>query len=387
MKILVIEDDLPTLKSIELRLKKKDYEVVTASLGSEGIKKVVTENPDLLLLDMYLPDTTGLDIMKELQKQSLNPVVIVMTGNSTEEIAIQSLRLGAKDYILKPFKINELIRRLNRIFREINLKKEEERIGREKELLLEQLKKVQDMKDRFLDMIVHNLKNPLNSVLGFATVLATRELSSIEKMEYHKIIEEQGQRMLIMLDDLLRDSFYKDGKIPLKYKKNHLRKLLDSIISNIKLKAKEKSINFITEIDENLEIIVDGAKLTEVIENILDNSLKFTPEEGQIKIVIQKNDMGAVIIISDTGIGIPEKFIDKLFLGTPLISRKGLMGERGTGLGLAFCKKIIDIHNGDIKIKSEEFGGTEINIFLPHDPCSIEEPKKTAHMSTAKFSG
>lgn len=373
MKILVIEDDLPTLKSIEMHLKKKNYEVITSSLGYDGLEKFIKEKPDLLLVDMYLPDTTGLEVMENLQKKSLNPVVIVMTGNSTEEIAIKALRLGAKDYILKPFKSSELISRVNRIFREINLKKDEERINKEKELLLEQLKKVQDMKDKFLDMIVHNLKNPLNSVLGFASVLATRELGHKEKMEYHKIIEEQGQRMLIMLDDLLRDSFYKDGKIPLKYQKNNLNQLFDTIISNINLKARERNINFMADIKEEMEIESDGEKIMEVMENMLDNSLKFTPQEGEIKLTAEKTDSGVLIKISDTGIGIPEKFIDKLFLGTPLISRKGLLGERGTGLGLAFCKKIIELHGGKLKVKSEEYKGTEITIFLPKIPSNKNE--------------
>ena len=226
------------------------------------------------------------------------------------------------------------------------------------------------MKDKFLDMIIHNLKNPLNSVLGFASVLATREVSEKEKREYYKIIEEQGKRMLIMLDDLLRDSFYKEGKIPLKYNEVFISSLLEGVISNINLKAEAKNIDFISEIEDGLKIKADGEKIIEVVENILDNSLKFTPEKGEVKIKVTGNEGGIAINISDNGIGIPENLIDKIFLGTPLVSRKGLLGERGTGLGLAFCKKIIDSHGGQIEVKSEEFKGVNIIISLPEEPPS-----------------
>ena len=140
MRILVVEDEPLILKSIELLLKKYNYEVETANLGSIAVKKIKENKPDLLLLDMYLPDMTGLKIMEKIQ--GIQPLtVIVMTAHSSEEIAIESLRLGAKDYILKPIKGDELIQRLKRAFREIHLKKEEERLIKEKEILLEQLKK------------------------------------------------------------------------------------------------------------------------------------------------------------------------------------------------------------------------------------------------------
>jgi len=367
MKILIVEDEPLILKAIELLLKKHNYEVITASLGSIAVKKIAEEKPDLILLDMYLPDMTGLKIMEKIQ--TIQPLtVIVMTAHSSEEIAIESLRLGAKDYILKPIKGDELLKRLERAFREIYLKKEEERLVKEKEMLLEQLKKVQEMKDKFLDMIIHNLKNPLNSVLGFASVLATREVSEKEKREYYKIIEEQGKRMLIMLDDLLRDSFYKEGKIPLKYTDLDINKLLEGVISNAGLKAEQKDIKFILDLEDNLTIKADGEKIIEILENILDNSLKFTPEKGEIKLKIKSNDGGISITVSDTGLGIPENLIDKIFLGTPLVSRKGILGERGTGLGLAFCKKVIDAHSGKINVTSTEFSGTEITINLPKEP-------------------
>lgn len=367
MKILIVEDEPLILKAIELLLKKHNYEVITASLGSIAVKKIAEEKPDLILLDMYLPDMTGLKIMEKIQ--TIQPLtVIVMTAHSSEEIAIESLRLGAKDYILKPIKGDELLKRLERAFREIYLKKEEERLVKEKEMLLEQLKKVQEMKDKFLDMIIHNLKNPLNSVLGFASVLATREVSEKEKREYYKIIEEQGKRMLIMLDDLLRDSFYKEGKIPLKYTDLDINKLLEGVISNASLKAEQKDIKFVLDLENNLTIKADGEKIIEVLENILDNSLKFTPEKGEIKLKIKSNDGGISITVSDTGLGIPENLIDKIFLGTPLVSRKGVLGERGTGLGLAFCKKVIDAHSGKINVTSKEFSGTEITINLPREP-------------------
>jgi len=174
--------------------------------------------------------------------------------------------------------------------------------------------------------------------------------------------------MLIMLDDLLRDSFYKEGKIPLKYTDLDINKLLEGVISNAGLKAEQKDIKFILDLEDNLTIKADGEKIIEILENILDNSLKFTPEKGEIKLKIKSNDGGISITVSDTGLGIPENLIDKIFLGTPLVSRKGILGERGTGLGLAFCKKVIDAHSGKINVTSTEFSGTEITINLPKEP-------------------
>ncbi len=369
MKILVVEDDITLMKVMELTLKRSNYKVIQARFGEEALKKIKKDKPDLILLDMVLPDTNGILIMEQLQKKPKRPPVIVMTAHSSEETIIQALRLGAKDFIIKPFKNDDFLERVNRVVREINFKKEEERIIKEKEILLEELKSIQEMKNKFLDMIIHNLKNPLNSVLGFASILATRELSAKEKMEYYKIIEEQGKRMLIMLDDLLKDSFYREGKLPLQYKELDLKNILMPSISNTELKASEKKINFLSSLEEHLNITCDGEKLVEVVENLIDNAFKFTPRGGQIKLTAKEVDKNGIsITVSDTGIGIPENLLDKIFLGTPLVSRKGLRSERGTGLGLSFCKKIIDMHGGTIEVKSQEEKGTTVVIYLPKTP-------------------
>jgi len=369
MKILVVEDDITLMKVMELTLKRSNYKVIQARFGEEALKKIKKDKPDLILLDMVLPDTNGILIMEQLQKKPKRPPVIVMTAHSSEETIIQALRLGAKDFIIKPFKNDDFLERVNRVVREINFKKEEERIIKEKEILLEELKSIQEMKNKFLDMIIHNLKNPLNSVLGFASILATRELSAKEKMEYYKIIEEQGKRMLIMLDDLLKDSFYREGKLPLQYKELDLKNILTPSISNTELKASEKKINFLSSLEEHLNITCDGEKLVEVVENLIDNAFKFTPRGGQIKLTAKEVDKNGIsITVSDTGIGIPENLLDKIFLGTPLVSRKGLRSERGTGLGLSFCKKIIDMHGGTIEVKSQEEKGTTVVIYLPKTP-------------------
>ncbi len=369
MKILVVEDDITLMKVMELNLKRNKYKVIQARFGEEALKKIKKDKPDLILLDMVLPDTNGILIMEHLQKKPVHPPIIVMTAHSSEETIIQALRLGAKDFIIKPFQNDDFLERVNRVVREINFKKEEERIIKEKEILLEELKSIHEMKNKFLDMIIHNLKNPLNSVLGFASILATRELSAKEKMEYYKIIEEQGKRMLIMLDDLLKDSFYREGKLPLQCNELDLKNILMPSISNTELKASEKKINFLSSLDEHLNITCDGEKLVEVVENLIDNAFKFTPKGGQIKLTAKEVDnTGISITVSDTGIGIPENLLDKIFLGTPLVSRKGLRSERGTGLGLSFCKKIIDMHGGTIEVESQEEKGTKVIIFLPKIP-------------------
>ncbi|HPZ08983.1 MAG TPA: hybrid sensor histidine kinase/response regulator, partial [Candidatus Eremiobacteraeota bacterium] len=353
--------------------KKNNYHVITARFGEEAFKKIDKECPDLILLDMILPDITGLMIMERLKNLPAPPPVIVMTAHSSEESILQALRHGVKDFIVKPFRNEDFLERVKRVVREINFKKEEERILKEKEILLEQLKNVQEMKNKFLDMIIHNLKNPLNSVLGFASILATRELSVKEKMEYYKIIDEQGKRMLIMLDDLLKDSFYREGKIPLEFNALNIKEMLEGSISNAELNSTEKKIKFIALLDDDLNVSGDREKLTEVIENLIDNAFKFTPNGGQININTRSEPSGVWIMVSDTGIGIPENMLDKIFLGTPLISRKGLRSERGTGLGLAFCKKIVELHGGKIKVESKENKGTIVSVFIPLKPPFMNE--------------
>lgn len=369
MKILLIEDNQNLQKLVINLLKLNSYEANAVSCGEDGLKEITAQNPDLILLDIVLPDMDGLELLERLVKEhpAIPPNVIIITAHSTEERIIQALRLGAKDFILKPFNNNDLIERIDRVKRELELKKAEERLLKEKASFLEELKNIHEMKQKFLDMIVHNLKNPLNSVLGFSGVLATRELSFKDKMYYYRIIEEQGKRMLIMLDDLLKDSFYKEGNIPLQFSNVNLKNLLELSLSNNEIKAKEKNIEFIPEI-ESVDIKCDGEKLVEVIENLLDNSFKFTSEGGKITLKISKDPSGVKLHLSDNGIGIPQNMLDKVFLGTPLVSRKGLKGERGTGLGLAFCKKIVDLHGGKIIVTSVEGKGSEFNIFLPITP-------------------
>ncbi len=245
------------------------------------------------------------------------------------------------------------------------------------------LKRLERMKADFNSMIVHDLRSPMNVIQGFIELIRNRVVGKInaEQEELLDIAKENVKKVLTLIDNFLVASKMEVGKFTIDPKLNEINSLVERIVENHKILGKNKNIKIHRKLDKNLPLVFfDALRIEQVINNLLSNAMKFTPEEGKILVqtrLSRKEIKGeekffAKIVVKDTGVGIPNERLDKIFERYEQVESNGKLNPKGTGLGLAICKEIVNLHGGDIYAESEAGKGSTFTILLPIEP-SIEK--------------
>jgi len=228
------------------------------------------------------------------------------------------------------------------------------------------LEELNSLKTDFISNMSHELRTPLASIVGFAeTIDADTELTADKIKEFNKIILEEGKRLAKLIDDILDFSKLERDKEPLNKSEFDLILTLKKISKEFLPDAQKKNISFSLEIPEaEIKIYADKERITKVIKNLLSNAIKFTEPGGRVTLIVQDFLKETEIIISDTGIGIPQDELPFIFEKFRKLETRG-KSTKSTGLGLVTVKKIIDLHKGLIRVKSEVNKGTTFIIRLP----------------------
>lgn len=234
----------------------------------------------------------------------------------------------------------------------------------------EQEKKLYELnllKNKFLGMAAHDLRNPLAVMIGFSDLLLIeKEHFNEEHLEFISIIKDSSKKMLDLVNDLLDISAIESGKITLNCEQTSIESLLQDKVRLDQFIANHKKITIIEHYETNLpKINIDNDKIGQVVDNLLSNAIKFSHPGQKIHINCFKKSDYIVFSIQDEGVGIPEKEHSKLFQAFEKVSSKPTGGEKSTGLGLAIVKRIIDAHNGCIDVESSPDKGTKFIISIP----------------------
>ena len=232
-----------------------------------------------------------------------------------------------------------------------------------RKLAEEALRESDRLKSDFVSSVSHELRTPLASILGFSsTILRDKKMTDDVKEEFIKIIYQESQRLSKLIEDILNISRIESGRVTYRMQKVDCKPIISEILDVHTIQAQEKNIEVFHKFSENhYEIFADPDALKQVFSNLIGNAIKFTPENGQIRIRLIKFGDRIVLEISDTGIGIPEKEKDKVFDKFYRVYRPGLE-IKGTGLGLSIVKEILDAHEAQIEIESEENKGTTFRV-------------------------
>jgi PAS domain S-box-containing protein len=251
-------------------------------------------------------------------------------------------------------------------------KKAEEDLRRYAEELAranEELQSLDRMKDEFLSNVSHELKTPLTSITGYTQLLSDKTLGDLNERQsrVEKTVLRNAERLKRLVDSLLYLSRIQAGTVEYVFEPLQVREIIEPILEDLKIVAEQKGVELGMDLGDELPgISGDRDKLTDMLINIVDNAIKFTPEGGRVTIRAFGEGDGIHIVVKDTGIGIPKDMIGNLFQRFYQIdaSRKRKYG--GTGLGLYISKTVAEAHNGTIRIESEGEGrGTEVHIKLP----------------------
>jgi two-component system sensor histidine kinase/response regulator len=359
-KILLVDDDPDLLQITERFLKNELYILSTATSGQECIQAICLDKPDLLLLDVMLPDISGVDICKKIRNDpELSTIyVILLSGMKTdsEDISL-GLETGADGYLIKPLKKRELLARVEAAIRIIQA----EKALRENE---EKLRELNAEKDKFFSIIAHDLRSPFNGFLGLTQMIIEEmpSFSSDELLEMAVKMRKSALNLYNLLENLLQWSSMQRGLKTFA--------TLDQIFEV----ADSKGISIRLNIPEDLMVSADSRMLESVIRNLVTNAVKFTNKGGNITIEAKAitNDM-VEIAVKDTGIGMRKSLMDDLFRLDVNTSRKGTEGESSSGLGLVICKDFVEKHGGKLWVESEEGVGSNFYFAIPNNRVSNEK--------------
>jgi signal transduction histidine kinase len=227
-----------------------------------------------------------------------------------------------------------------------------------------ELEKLSDLKNKFLGMAAHDLRNPLTSVMGFTDLILEMDFENDKKREFLIIIQQESKQMLDLINDLLDVSVIESGKFDIVLRSENLKEVIESRIKLVSLSAKSKRIQIASDLEDVNEIKFDKNRISQVLDNLLSNAIKFSEPETTIHVTLASSVDKVSFHIRDQGPGITPEEVPMLFSEFEKLSNRPTAGEKSTGLGMAIVKKIIDGHKGQISVQSEVGKGTEFTVSL-----------------------
>lgn len=370
-KILLVDDTLANLQILGDILRQEGYHLTVAQNGKQAIESIHAIPPDLILLDIMMPDMDGFEtcqILKENPATSQIPVIFLTARVQAEDI-VKGFHLGAVDYIPKPFNSTEL---LARIRNQLNLKEAYQQIEQQKQLLEQQnsqlieAAKLREDVDRIMK---HDLKNPLNSIISFPQLLLMTESLPETAKTYLKMIHKSGLRMLQMINFSLDLYKIEVGTYQLKPEQVDLKDTILQIENEVENLRSMKNVSIIktgSAFSENIPAIISGEFLLcySMLSNLIKNAIEAAPENTQVYITLEINDH-IIIMIHNQGL-VPSEIKDRFF-EKYVTSGK----ESGTGLGTYSSKLIAETMNGSISMNSSTTDGTTITLNFPIKPIPL----------------
>jgi two-component system sensor histidine kinase/response regulator len=390
LKILVIDDEAGIRSGVARILKShrvsypfmdEDYqfEILEAASGEEGMSIIEQEMPDILLLDNKLPGIQGIDVLERIKERKYDIMVAMITSYASLEVAIKATGYGANDFIPKPFTPQELKASVDNITKQLFLKRISRKLRKEG----------RKIRFQFLSVLSHELKAPLNAIEGYLRMMQEKEGGN-DIAAYDKIIEKsmnriQGMRNLIMdCLDFTRVRFEKQKE---KIKETDLIKIAKVCISIVQPYAIQKSVSIFLHADDAVILEVDPEDFEIIFNNLLSNAVKYNNENGRVDITVKMEEKNVRIIVADTGIGISEEDIPKLFREFVRLKNEQTKNISGSGLGLSIIKRVIELYDGTIKIKSKPGEGSSFIIKIPKNTRHRLEISTKENTDDEKASG
>ena len=231
----------------------------------------------------------------------------------------------------------------------------------------EALMRMNNEKDRLFSFLAHELRGPYTGLIGLSDILVEEydSLPEQDRMKYIRYINEQVHQQFKLLENILQWTRLQSEKTEFEPDRISLSDVIDDVFASFRLNSMQKQVRLFNEVQDRLEIFADRNMLRSVIHNLVGNAIKFTPPQGKVTIQSDEGEGSIRISIIDTGIGMGEEALSKVFKLDSQFTTNGTGGEKGTGLGLLLCKEMVEKHHGSIKIQSLEGAGTTVLITFP----------------------
>ncbi|MCP4109235.1 MAG: response regulator [Desulfobacteraceae bacterium] len=396
--ILLIDDNEANIGMLIEYLKEFGFRTVTARNGSMGLKRAKFACPDLILLDVMMPDTDGFEVCRRLKAdpETRDIPIIFMTALHEVEDKIKGFAAGGVDYITKPIQQEEV---LARVRTQLKIRGQQQKLQQQTIELREAKKlaeaaqasaeKANRAKSEFLANMSHELRTPMNAILGFSQLITRDQTIAQEHREHLSIIQRNGEHLLTLINAVLDMSKIEAGKITLNEKQFNLYYMLHDLEGMLGFQADRKGLTLSLERDDDVPQYIksDETKLRQTLINMIGNAIKFT-EQGVITVRIEKHpdlteNQGICLLhfeVEDTGAGIGLEESSILF--EPFGQTKsGIAHKDGTGLGLAISREFVRLMGGDIKVRSELGKGSVFTFDIRAETAEAAEPGSEKRIS------
>jgi len=365
--ILVVDDTEDNLDLLEFALKRKPVRMLRAMSGMECLALAAERQPDIILLDIQMPEMDGFETLKRLRANSVTskiPVVFLTAQRKDAESIAAGLALGAEQYLTKPIDTDELLVRTRML---IQLKRAEAELER--------------TKADFTAMLVHDLRSPLIGVKSVIELLQDSGKGAILNDDHFELLNSahaSAKKLLELIGDFLDLSKYESGTISFDASVTPVSAFINPVVAQMDIQFKQRNVKIVKAIPDNLPMVfVDPMKTEQVIMNLLSNALKFTKGGGMVTIDAApvteevptpegvKNKPFVLVNITDNGVGISPDEVSLLFERYKQVSSARIVKQKGTGLGLVICKRIVEAQGGRIAAESEQGKRTTFSFTLP----------------------
>jgi len=371
-RVLVVDDIPANVRLLSGILKVAGYEVVTAGGGEEGLRQVEATSPDVVLLDVMMPDMDGFEVCRRIKanpETSWLPVVIVTALQETAD-RVAAIEAGADDFLTKPVDELEVEARVKSLVR---VKRQRDDL----ESAYKELRRAEAMRDGLAAMMVHDLRTPLTAILGSLETMRIADPNEFQ-LELVDICSRSSNRLLSIVNDLLDVSKMESGEMKLMRAPLKIADLVDDSLDQIapregdkRITRYEREIELQIELGEDLPILqADYDLLSRVLINLVGNAIKFEPRKGVVTVYVECDGStpdapGVLFKVRDNGPGIPPEDQERIFDKFGQVE-SSLQGRRlSTGLGLTFCKLAVEAHGGQIWVESTPGEGSDFYFFIP----------------------
>lgn len=369
--VLVVDDLDTNREALSRMLEREGLTTEGAQDGFDALDKVRAGSFDVILLDVMMPRLDGIQTLAILKQEiGIRDIPVIMLSALNESKAIREcIELGADDYLPKPIDRSLLKARLASCLRRKQLTDNEKNYMVRLESTNEELRRLSLLKSRFLGMAAHDLKNPMTTILVLADQLSEScdkaDTVGSRRKQLHRI-HESVQKMLGIIQALLDSAAAESGQLELRLQPADLARMAIEVAEENRVYAESKQIEIRCEVpDAPLVAKVDGARIRDVMDNLINNAIKFSPPSKAILVAIQKADRKAHFKVMDQGPGLSEEDMKLVFGLYQRLSAQPTGSESSTGLGLSIVKQRVELHSGRVWVESQPGEGATFHVELP----------------------
>lgn len=361
-KILIVDDVMSNVLLLKILLTNEKYQVCTANCGNMCIEQAKAEKPDLILLDVMMPDISGFDAAQILKKdpETAHIPIIFLTALNNPSDLVHGFQVGANDFLTKPFNKEELV---VRVFHQIKLVAATRIIEHQNE----ELRATISNRDKMYSVIAHDLRSPMASirmVLNLVVNAMSPEIIGPELFELLDKANRESEEVHDLLDNLLKWTKSQTGRLTVVRQDLDLNDIIPGVVDIFEMIAQTKKIELKYQGSSNpVVVIADNDMLKTIVRNFLSNAIKFSPENSSIEISLNVEGDFAKVSVRDHGVGIAPERIDSIFKKGE--TTYGTGGEEGSGLGLQLCADFARKIDGDVMVESVLGEGSTFSVLVP----------------------